>query len=102
MAEWQRITKNNKESRRITTSVKIGNYRIVAVYQPAWRGANAQEVEKCREKLERIVMNILEKEVLIIEDNHNAHVGGGSQTELLNGRCINSLLSNHKKKRGTW
>ena len=107
-----------------TTSIKIGNYNLISVYQPVWRGNNAEEMDSYRSEVERHIMMSPEKEKVIIGGDHNAHIGRGMERagisgkfglstetneageDLLNwceaqGLAHLNTYSNHSK-RGTW
>ena len=78
----------DKERRRHTertTSVIIGNMRLVAVYQPVW--SNGREaVEQYRTEVESQIASSPANEVLVVGGDHNAHVGSGSERHRVCGR----------------
>ena len=70
---------------RRTTAAKVGEIRLVSVYQPH-SGHNAEEIEEYRGEIEEQIERSGPEEVLVVGGNHNAHVGGGEERETVRGR----------------
>ena len=72
MRRWREERQRRRYSERSTT-VKIGNMKIMAVYQPLW--SNGREgVERYREEIEEELAGSSREEVLIIGGDHNAQI----------------------------
>ena len=67
------------------TTVTVGEFRLVAVYQPLWQ-QGAEEIEEYRHQVENQVSISGTDEMLIIGGDHNAHVGGDSERAQVAGR----------------
>ena len=84
MRRWREERQRRRFSERSTT-VKIGNMKIMAVYQPLW--SNGREgVERYREEIEEELAGSSREEVLIIGGDHNAQIGRGEEMEGVKGK----------------
>ena len=79
MRRWREERQRRRYLERSTT-VKIGNMKIMAVYQPLW--SNGREgVERYREEIEEELAGSSREEVLILGGDHNAQIGRGKEME---------------------
>ena len=84
MRRWREERQRRRYSERSTT-VKIGNMKIMAVYQPLW--SNGREgVERYREEIEEELAGSSREEVLILSGDHNSQIGRGKEMEGIKGK----------------
>ena len=81
-----------------TTSIKIGNYNFISVYQSVWRRNNPEEMDSYRSEVERDIMTSLEKEKIIIGGDHSSHIGRGPEREGIRGRFGFSTGTNEARE----
>jgi exonuclease III len=83
LKRWMEEGQNQWFEERATT-VTIGEFRLVAVYQPLWEQADRRE--EYRHQVENQVNLSGRDEVLVIGGDHNAHVGGDSARPQVAGK----------------
>lgn len=84
LEEWMAGGQKKWFEERVT-SVTVGEFRLVAVYQPVWQ-QRANCVEEYRHQVENQVSTCGKDEVLVIGGDHNAHIGRDSESPHLAGR----------------
>ena len=72
LEKWMEEGQNKWFEERVT-AITVGEYRLVAVYQPVWQ-QGATSVEEYRHQVQNQVSVSGREEVMVIGGDHNAHV----------------------------